>query len=235
MGYDYKAGQKRINNALNSSNEITVMKSVPNVGAFNNQTGIYAPVAAIFVDIRDSSTYFTEQPKKQVAKMIRAFVNEFIEIFSKNKNHREIGIRGDCVYAIYNASNKEACESVIDDAVTGNTMIVTLNSLLVKRKYKPIKVGIGVGYDDKQLVVKAGNSQINSFIWIGNAVIDASNYASLGNRDDRKPLIISKDFYQTIKDIKANDKQTYANLFKKFSDGKKRMYECDVVDDDYPH
>lgn len=231
MAYGYKAGKKRINGILNSPNEITVMGSVPKMGAFNYQNGICAPVAAIFVDIRDSSTYFTKQPKKQVAQMIRAFVNELIEIFSNNKNHREIGIRGDCVYAIYNASSKGACESVIDDAATANTLMNMLNSLLEQRRYKRIKAGIGIGYDDKQLVVKAGNIQanINSFVWIGNAVIDASNCASFGNRGNREAVIISERFFEKIKDLNANDRETYSDLFRKFSDCGKIMRECSIV------
>lgn len=232
MSYDYKAGKKRINDILNSPNDIEEKDNVPNGDNFDYQGGIYAPVAAIFVDIRDSSTYFTKQPKKQVAKMIRSFVSELVEIFRKNENYREIGIRGDCVYAIYNAPNKDALKTVINDASMSNTLMKMLNVLLDKKGFKTIKVGIGVGYDEKQLVIKAGRkgTGISDFIWIGNAVIDASNCCSYGNSTSiRKSVIISSDFYEKIKDLNANDDEKYKDLFTSFWGSGKQMYECEIV------
>ena len=38
--------------------------------------------------------------------MIKSFTSETIEILRNNDNLREIGIRGDCVYAIYTSPMK---------------------------------------------------------------------------------------------------------------------------------
>lgn len=59
-----------------------------------------------FVDIRESSKLFTDKDKEKVAKIIRSFTSEIIEILREDDNLREIGIRGDCVYAIYTTPKK---------------------------------------------------------------------------------------------------------------------------------
>ena len=231
MSYNYKEGKKRINTILNSPNETEEKDEVPGDGAFDFGNGIIAPVAAIFVDIRDSSTYFTKQPKKQVAKMVRSYVSELVEIFRLNDNVREVGIRGDCVYAVYNAKDKDACKTIISDAADANTLINMLNALLTNKGFKTINAGIGIGYDPKEFVIKAGRkgSGINDFVWIGKAVIDASNLCSIAATGTRKSILLSEDFYNAIKDLQANDKQKYKDLFIVSWVNAQRAYNCDLV------
>lgn len=232
MLYNYREGKKRITEILNSANNVDERNEVPNDSAFDYGNAIIAPVASIFVDIRKSSNYFTIQPKKQVAKMIRSYVSELVEVFRKNPNIREVGIRGDCVYSIYSADSVEALESVIDDATNANTIIKMLNELLAKRNYKTINVGIGLGYDGSEFIIKAGRkgSGISDLVWIGKSVIDASNCCALSNRlHSRKGIVISSDFYDRIKKSKANSNQTYGDLFSPFWDGGIKRYSCNLV------
>ena len=59
--YDYKEGKKRINDILNSKTEIKELDSIPkDETEFTYENGIKTWVGALFVDIRDSSTYFKE-------------------------------------------------------------------------------------------------------------------------------------------------------------------------------
>ena len=231
MSYNYIDGKKRIKEILNSPNETEEKDEVPGDRAFDFGNGIIAPVAAIFVDIRGSSTYFTKQPKKQVAKMVRSYVSELVEIFRKNDNVREVGIRGDCVYAVYNAKDKDVCRTIISDAANANTLINMLNALLKNKSFKTIRAGIGVGYDAKEFVIKAGRkgSGINDFVWIGKAVIDASNLCSVASTGSNKNIIISEDFYNAIKDLNANEKKKYKDLFTCCWANSQRGYECDLI------
>ena len=74
---------------------------------------------------------------------------------NQNDNYREIGIRGDCVFAIYSAPKQKDLSKILDDAA----MIVSFNKMfqdILKDNNMPtFKIGIGLGAS-KDLVIKAG-------------------------------------------------------------------------------
>ena len=116
--YDYKEGKKRINDILNSKTEIKELDSIPkDETQFTYENGIKTWVGALFVDIRDSSTYFKENNSEHIARIMRAFCSEIISILNKNDNYRQIGIRGDCVYAIYSAPLQSDLRNILEDAI----------------------------------------------------------------------------------------------------------------------
>ncbi|WRN55233.1 hypothetical protein UM715_05940 [Staphylococcus aureus] len=68
---------------------------------------------------------------------------------------KEIGIRGDCIFAVYSTASKEEIFDVYQHAVYINTYLKMLNKLLDKRNLPNIKAGIGLAADEN-LAVKAG-------------------------------------------------------------------------------
>lgn len=104
--YDYKAGKKRIKEILNNKLQVIENNKIPNNDNFTFSNAYYGWVTAIFVDIRKSTDLFSKDDKEIVSKMIRSFTSEVIEILRKDDLLREIGIRGDCVYAIYTTPKK---------------------------------------------------------------------------------------------------------------------------------
>ena len=86
-----------------SPTKIVEKENIPSSDAeFTYENGIKAWVGALFVDIVDSSNLF-KSPNEDTARIIRSFCSEIISILKDDNNYREIGIRGDCVYCIYNA------------------------------------------------------------------------------------------------------------------------------------
>ncbi|MCM2988354.1 hypothetical protein M3580_03820 [Bacillus safensis] len=67
----------------------------------------------------------------------------------------EIGIRGDCVYAIYSVPYKEDFLDIAHWAFYINTYMKMLNKLLEERRLPNIKAGIGLAANET-LAVKAG-------------------------------------------------------------------------------
>src|SRR5699024_10283630 len=133
---------------------------------------------------------------------IRGFTSEIIEILRKDvdKNElKEIGIRGDCVYAIYSTPTKNSVFDVADRSFYINTYMGMLNKLLSERDLPNIKAGIGLA-TGRTLAVKAGrnSSGINNLVWIGDSVTTASNLSDLGNRNDIGSIVMSSVFYQNI-------------------------------------
>ena len=168
----------------------------PNDDSFTFSNGYYCWVTAIFVDIRNSSALFGDEDKEKVAKVIKSFTSETIEILRNNDNLREIGIRGDCVYAIYTSPMKRDEYELAEKTFYINTFMKMLNELLLGRNLPEIKIGIGMS-TSKELVIKADRKDvgINSKVWIGKAVARASKFSSFGNKNGIAPLIFSKSSY----------------------------------------
>lgn len=225
--YNYKNGKSRIEEILNNKIEIVEKEKVPKDENFTFDNGYYSWVSAIFVDIRESSKLFTDKDKEKVAKIIRSFTSEIIEILREDDNLREIGIRGDCVYAIYTTPNQSDTYEIAEKTFFINTFMEMLNILLEEKSYPTIKVGIGMS-TAQELVVKAGrkNVSINSKVWIGDAVTKASNLSSLGNKDGVLPIVFSElsyiNFIEKLVENTLNDDPK--SWFKKYSTNEYGIY-----------
>lgn len=191
--YDYIEGAKRIGRILDNPMHIEEKNKIPNEGSFTFENGYMVWVTAIFVDIRHSTELFSKK-NERTAKLIRAFTSEIIEILKNDKNFthgfmEEIGIRGDCVYAIYSTPCQEDIFICYNKTVYINTFINMLNKMLTQRGMQKFQAGIGMA-TDKELIIKAGraNSGINSKVWIGNAVTMASKLSALGDKDGNDRL-----------------------------------------------
>lgn len=231
--YDYKKGKERIETILD--NELTVIEQngLPNDESFTFTNGYYSWVTGIFVDIRNSSALFADEDKEKVSKVIRSFTSEVIEILRKEDNLREIGIRGDCVYAIYTTPLKNDIYELADKTFYINTYMKMLNKLLSERSLPEIKVGIGMS-TAQELVIKAGRKDvgINSKVWIGKAVTRASNLSSLGNKNGNSPLVYSSCSYLNFieKLEKENSEKNPRNWFTYHSSaGDGAFYTADIV------
>lgn len=209
--YDYKKGKERIVEILDNKMEVIEKNELPNDESFTFTNGYYSWVTGIFVDIRNSSELFADEDKEKVAKIIRSFTSEIIEILRDNDNRREIGIRGDCVYAIYTSPTKDDIYELADKTFYINTYMKMLNKLLKDRTLPEIRVGIGMS-TAKELVVKAGRKDvgINSKVWIGKAVTTASNLSSLGNKNGNYPLVYSESSYINFIEL-LEEKNSYKN------------------------
>ena len=200
--YDYKAGKKRIEEILDNSLEVIEKNEIPKDDNFTFSNAYLGWVTGIFVDIRDSTSLFNKDDKAKISKIVRSFTSEIIEILRKdNELLREIGIRGDCVYAIYTTPTKDSIYEVVDRAVYSNTFLKMLNKQLNSFNLSTIKVGIGIS-TAKELVVKAGRKGvgINNSVWIGDAVTKASNLSSLANKNSLEPILLSAVTYNNMID-----------------------------------
>lgn len=230
--YNYKNSKANIINILKSEPPIKAKDSIPSDQEFTYENGITCWVSAIFVDIKNSSELFKKKDEK-LARLLRAFTSEIITIFQDFDQYNQIGIRGDCVYAIYSTPQKADIYNVFEIAVRINTFMKMLNALLAENKYSTIGVGIGLGCDN-ELIIKAGRSGtgINDKIWIGRAVVDAANLSSIANRHGYKKIAMNPCFHNNIKDISGNKKEWFNHVSSSnyFDDD---FYECDVIKTDF--
>ena len=231
--YDYEKGKQRIIDILNSKTKIEECDNIPKSDEeFTYENGIRAWVGALFVDIRDSSEYFTENKPDIVARVIRAFCSEIITILSANENYRQIGIRGDCVYAIYSCPLLEDIKSIMSDAAYINTFRKMFTKILTQNGFPTFSFGIGIGANN-DLIIKAGKkgSGINDLIWIGDAVIDASNMSSIANKKGFEPIVMDSCFYKNVKDLDASSEHKYGEFISsRYSyDLGKTVYHADII------
>lgn len=231
--YDYKEGKRRIKNILD--NQLTVIEqvAVPKESEFTFDNGYYSWVTGIFVDIRNSSALFSDGDKVKVSKIIRCFTSEIIEILRKDDNLREIGIRGDCVYAVYTTPRNVDEYEVANKSFFINTYMKMLNKLLNSKGYPKISVGIGIS-TAQELIVKAGRKDvgINNLVWIGDAVTKASNLSSLGNKNGFGALVYSFESYYFFIDLLQayNPQKDVKSWFTAMYDEKNSLYyHADII------
>lgn len=238
MVYDYKKGKERVDDILDNVISIEESSKIPKDDSFTFNNGYYSWVTAIFVDIRDSSELFSKKglnDKKKTAKIVRAFTSEIIEILRDSDNLREIGIRGDCVYAIYTTQYQSDIKECSDKAVYVNTYLNMLNKLLVSKEEEIIKAGIGMA-SAEELVVKAGRSHtgINSKVWIGEAVTRASKLSALGQKVTNDRLFFSKASYDNFIELWKKENPGAESWFTKYIDNNYNVsYHCGCVISDF--
>ena len=235
--YDYCAGKKRIEEILDNNVDVIKQDRLPKESEFTFDNAYQSWVTGLFVDIRESTLLFSRENKNEVSRLIRAFTSEIIEILRLNKcgkpddNLREIGIRGDCVYAIYTSPQKDDEYEIADKAFYINTFMKMLNALLKKRNYPMICVGVGVS-TSQDLVVKAGRDGvgINNLVWIGSAVTKASKFSGLGNKEGRACLVFSSDSYANFIDrLKKENPDAESWFTKDYDNELGTFYTANIV------
>lgn len=230
--YDYKKGKERIEAILDNELIIIEQNKLPSDESFTFSNAYYSWVTGVFVDIRDSSALFADEDKEKVSKIIRSFTSELIEILRKDENLREIGIRGDCVYGIYTTPSIDDIYELADKTFYINTYMKMLNKLLSNRYLPEINVGIGMS-TAKELVVKAGRKDvgINSKVWIGKAVTQASNFSSLGNKKGNPALVYSECSYINFIDkLQEKSEEDVKTWFTYHSDeGNGAYYTANII------
>ena len=223
LDYNYKVRKKEIENILDEINEIKEVKRFPVDKEFTYSNGYKAFTTSIFVDLRNSTKLFTEEDDISIAKVIRGFTSEVIEILRKNTTStelKEIGIRGDCVFAVYSTPMIEDIANIADRAFYINTYLKMLNKLLEDRKLPAIKAGIGVA-SSKTLAVKAGRKDtgINNLVWIGKAVSKAAKLSDFGNKDGIKKIVMDECFFNNcLKAISTERSDKWKEWFTKEND-----------------
>lgn len=238
--YDYIQGKNRVESILDNHMIIEEKKKLPVDGNFTFENGYRTWLTSIFIDIRDSSRLFTSKNQEQTAKVIRAFISELIEILRDDDGFMlEIGIRGDCVYAIYNTPLKSDELKCADKTFYANTFINMFNKMLEQRGIDPIRVGIGMstGCD---LVIKTGRKGvgINEKVWIGKAVTEASNLSSLGDKNSYHRLMYSSlSYINFIDELKAqNSNQNVEKWFTSINNpipNIGNVYNADIIKIDF--
>lgn len=228
--YNFKNSKANIINILKSKTPIDRKETIPADQEFTYENGIYCWVGAIFIDIENSTELFSEKNEK-LARLMRAFTSEIITILQDKDTYNQIGIRGDCVYAIYSVSKKQDLVELLDIAFTLNTFMKMFNKIIINYGYSEINAGIGLGCDE-DLIIKAGRigTGINDKIWIGNAVVEASNLSSIAGRNNIDRIAMSNCFYDNVHEVLEKKNDNYKRwIHPKYKKDTVEFYQCDII------
>lgn len=235
--YDYQKSKETIESILKSPTKIVEKNGVPSTDSeFTYENGIKSWVGALFIDIVNSSELF-QTPNEDTARVIRSFCSEIISILKDDCNYREIGIRGDCVYCIYNTPYRTDLVKIFCHAYRINSFMGMLNKLLKKNGYSSISAGIGLGCS-QDLIIKAGQngSGINDKIWIGKAVVDAAHLSDVANRNGISAIAMSPLFYENIIEDLCKENGEYKWWIKAHSSGFYGgidYYHCNIIETNF--
>ena len=162
--------------------------------------------------------------RSTLAKIYRCFISECTAIMNEQDICKEISIKGDCVWGVFDVANKLDFNIVFDIACKLNSLIKILNYKLTKKHYRTISVGIGIDYG-RALMVKAGyyGSGLNDVIWMGDVVNSACHLANKAGREGLEPIAISEKAHSKLDNIYKG----YCTLTKF---GRLSCYESDKSD-----
>lgn len=217
MVYDYRTGKSRIEEILSSPMAINESDKLPSIENLTYENAYHSWISAIFIDIRNSTEMFSDsRDREETVRAVRAFTSEIIEILRGDDLEREMGIRGDCVYAVYTTPKQNDINDLFTKACWVNTYLKMSNSLLSKHGFDTIRAGIGLatGHDH---VIKAGrkNVGINATVWVGEAVAMASKLSAYGDKNGINRIVCSSLFYSNMIELleKENPSKNPASWF----------------------
>lgn len=146
-------------------------------------------------------------PKLNIVGAILSNMKELIEHYIKENEYLNLW------YESNEFINVPQLDSIMNDACCINTFQLMFRKILIKKKLPTFSFGIGLGVSE-DLIVKAGKkgTGINDLIWIGDAVIDASNLSGMANRKDFSAIVMDSCFYENIKDLDASNEHKYKDF-----------------------
>lgn len=224
--YDVEKSAERIDDILNASNENYSDKDyVPKRSELTYTNGFYVDVTALFIDIVGSSDMTDEHKRPTLAKIYRSFISESVAIINGSELSKEININGDCVWGVFETPKKKNIDEVFSIAAKLNTLVKILNYKYQKKGYQTISTGIGID-DGRALMIKAGysGSGLNDIVWMGDVVNQACHLANQGNRDGRKPIILTSVIYNNLNDDNKSLCSSYYDMTVH-----KSYYEANIV------
>jgi class 3 adenylate cyclase len=198
--YDFEASLQRVEEILSAdTSEFKERATIPTKGTIKDGDGYYIDIGALFIDIRGSSDLTRFHKRPTLAKLYRAFISETIAILRSNKKCKELNIHGDCVWGVFEGSDRNSISCMFDTSIQLNTLIKELNYRFEKHKIHPIEVGIGLD-SGRALLVKAGQQQsgVTELIWMGNVVNSACHLAGKGGKEVKEPIVLSRDVYNRL-------------------------------------
>lgn len=199
--FNLESSLKRIDAILNAdNNQFEEANSIPNRDKLTYTNGFYVNCAALFVDIRESSTMTDEHRRPVLAKVYRSFISEIVALFNENNITKEVNNHGDCVWCVCDTPYKSDIDELFSMAARACSMVDILNYKLKKKGYTTYSVGVGMDYG-RALMIKAGcdGSGINDVIWMGDVVNQAChlcNDANSGYFDKR--VFLSNVVYNNL-------------------------------------
>lgn len=199
--YDYEKSITRINEILDGSDSsYEDKKSIPSRSSLTYSNGYYVSCSALFVDIRKSKELNDKHRRPTLAKIYKTYISEVVAVMRNHSNVNEIYIEGDCVWGVYNTTDKSHIDELLSTAAQVSSLVDILNIRYKKKGYSELTVGIGASYGES-LYIKAGHygSGINEVVWLGELVGEAAELCSYGNKEYYdSELMVSNVFYQNL-------------------------------------
>ena len=173
--------------------------AIPPRARLTFDNGFYVQCAAVFIDIRGSSSLPQRHTRPVLGKIYRAYISECIAVLNRYACCKEINVNGDCVSGIFDTSAGIGVREAFNAACALNALIQHLNYRFEQKPYAPLRCGIG-GAHGLARMIKSGYSVsgIDEVVWMGDVVNEASNLCHQGNRDGRDAIQVSSEVYRKL-------------------------------------
>jgi class 3 adenylate cyclase len=177
------------------------LTSIPSRDRLTFNNGFYVKCAALFIDLRNSSTLPDKYKRPTLAKIYRSYISECVAVINGNEQCVEVNIHGDAVWGVFDTPKKKQVDEVFETAARLRSLVKTLNCRYKRFAIDPIAAGIGMSWGTA-LMIKAGHkgSTASEVVWMGDVVNTASKLSNAGAKGVNHPVMVSSAFHFNLND-----------------------------------
>jgi hypothetical protein len=193
--YNFAESLRRIDSILSSNIPEKAAKAIPREEDIDFSVVFLTQATVIHVNFEIVPNIWHPVDKKLHLPVIQSFVSEAIRIGGSSSCCRDIKVSDICLKLVYDTSLKTELNEAMDDAARIRTLAMVVSKKAKQREYPTIKASLGMDYGSvSMLPVNINNNRFPRFIWMGDAIDRAKQYAE--DADDE--IVISNIVWKNL-------------------------------------
>lgn len=182
--YNFAESLNRIETILSSKVPEKPGGAIPSADGIESST-VYLPQATVVhVNYEIVLDQWRPVEKKHSLPVIQSFISETINIGGACTCCRDIMIADNSIRLIYDTPLKTELNEALDDAARIRTLAMVISKKANAHSYPTIKTSIGMDYGTvAMLPVNFHDRRFQSFMWMGEAIDNAKQYADSANEE----------------------------------------------------
>ncbi len=193
--YNFAESLRRIDSILSSNIPDKAAKAIPREEDIDSSAIVLTQATVIHVNFEIVSNIWHPVDEKLNLPVIQSFVSEAIRIGGSSGCCRDIKVTSKYLQLVYDTSLKTELNEAMDDAARIRTLAMVVSKKAKQREYQTIKASLGMDYGPvSMLPVNMNDSRFSRFIWMGDAIDRAKQYAE--DADDE--IVISNIVWKNL-------------------------------------
>ena len=193
--YNFAESLRQIDSILSSNIPDKAAKTIPREEDIDSSAVVLTQATVIHVNFEIVSNIWHPVDEKLNLPVIQSFVSEAIRIGGSSGCCRDIKMTDKYLQLVYDTSLKTELNEAMDDAARIRTLAMVVSKKAKQHEYPTIKASLGMDYGIvSMLPVNMNDGRFSRFIWMGDAIDRAKQYAE--DADDE--IVISNIVWKNL-------------------------------------